>query len=142
MIVYPFVCPYVITSNSFPYSDSKSKLTQPPPVNLSHTTSPTVSNVPHPCLPCPPVNWSPFPVNWSHNEQDHITDLSFSIWGRVMRQLDIFSLIHEIVFLFSTSNGWLVRPGSSMMEPFSACVIKYFYSPSFPLCRLTFKVNN
>ena len=33
--------------------------------------------VPHPCLPCPPVNWSPFPVNWSPNEQDHITDLSF-----------------------------------------------------------------
>ena len=40
-------------------------------------TSPTVSNVPHPCLPCPPVNWFPFPVNWSPNEQDHITDLSF-----------------------------------------------------------------
>ena len=40
----------VITSYSFPFSDSK--LTQPPPVNLNHATSPTVSNFPHPCLPC------------------------------------------------------------------------------------------
>ena len=54
--VHLSVCVSVITSNSFPYSDSE--LTQPPPVDLSHATSPTVSNVPHPWLPCPPVNWS------------------------------------------------------------------------------------
>ena len=54
-------------------------------------SSPTVSNVPHPCLTSPPVNWSPFPVNWSPNEQDHI-----SIWGRVMCQLDIFILRKDI----------------------------------------------
>ena len=35
------------------------RLTQPPQVDLSHATSPTVSNVPHTCLPCPPVHWSP-----------------------------------------------------------------------------------
>ena len=51
------------------------RLSQPPQVDLSHATSPTVSNVPHPCLLCLPVNWSPFPVNWSPNEQDHIADL-------------------------------------------------------------------
>ena len=68
------ICLSVITSNSFPYLDSK--LTQLPPVDLGHTTSPMVSsNVPHSCLPCPPVNWSPFPVNWSRNVKDHITDL-------------------------------------------------------------------
>ena len=67
------ICLSVITSNSFPYLDSK--LTQLPPVDLGHTTSPMVSNVPHPCLPCPPFNWSPFPVNWSPNEQDHLADL-------------------------------------------------------------------
>ena len=38
-----------------------------------------VSNVPHPCLPCPPVNWSPFPVNWSPNEQDHIVTFLFHL---------------------------------------------------------------
>ena len=63
LYICPFICPSVINSYSFPYSDSK--LTQPPPVDLSHATSPKVSNVPHPCLPCPPVNWSPFPVNWT-----------------------------------------------------------------------------
>ena len=73
----------VITSYYFPYSDSK--LTQHPPVDLSHATSPTVSNAPHPCPPCPPVNWSPFPFNSSPNEQDHISN-----WGRVQCQLDIF----------------------------------------------------
>ena len=77
------VCSSVITSYYFPYSDSK--LTQPPPVDLSHATSAMISNVPHPCLPCPPVNWSPFPVNWSPNEQDHISN-----WGRVMPQLEFF----------------------------------------------------
>ena len=70
--IYLFVCLSVITSYSLHYSDSK--LTQPPPADLSYATSPMVSNVPHPCLPCLPVNWSPFPVNWSPNEQDHITD--------------------------------------------------------------------
>ena len=39
-----FIYLSVITFYSFPYSDSK--LTQPPPDNLSHATSPTVSNVP------------------------------------------------------------------------------------------------
>ena len=52
-----------------------------PPVNNSHTKSPTVSNVPHPCLPCPPVNWSPM---------NRIISQTFSAWGRVMCQLDIF----------------------------------------------------
>ena len=33
----------------------------------------------------------------SPNEQDHITDLSFSIWGRVMCQLDIFTQNSEYV---------------------------------------------
>ena len=33
-----FICLSVITSNSFPYSDSK--LTQPPPVDLSHASLP------------------------------------------------------------------------------------------------------
>ena len=84
----PFVCPSVIISYSFPYSNSK--LTQPPPVDLSHATSPTVSNVPHPCLPCPPVNWSPFPVNWSPNEQDHITDLSFPLGVELCVNLTFF----------------------------------------------------
>ena len=70
--VCPFICLSVITSHSFPYSDSK--LTQPPAVNHSQVTSPMVSNVPHPCLPCPPVNWSP-------NEQDHIADLTSPIWS-------------------------------------------------------------
>ena len=43
------------SSYSFPYSDSK--LTHPPPVDLSHATSSTVSsNVPNRCLPCPPIN--------------------------------------------------------------------------------------
>ena len=74
-------------SYSIPYLESKLK--QSPPVNFSHTASPTVSNVPHPCFPCPSVNWSPFPFNWSTNEQDHITDLSFPLWGRVMCRLDI-----------------------------------------------------
>ena len=83
--VHLSICLSVITSYSFPFSDSK--LTQHPPVDLSHATSPTLSNVPHPCLPCPPVNWFPFPVNWSPNEQDHSTDLF--PFG-VMCQLDIF----------------------------------------------------
>ena len=50
LFICPFVCLSVITSYSFPFSDLK--LTQHPPVNLNHTTSPTVSNIPHPCLPC------------------------------------------------------------------------------------------
>ena len=39
LFVCSFVCPSFITSYSFPYSYSK--LTQPPPVDLSHATSPT-----------------------------------------------------------------------------------------------------
>ena len=73
----------------FPYSDSK--LTQPPPVDLSHTTSPTVSNVPHPCLPCPPVNWSPFSINWSTNS----TQINIIAWGRDMCKFDIFMLMSK-----------------------------------------------
>ena len=86
--IYMFVCLSVITSYSLHYSDSK--LTQHPPVDISHTTSPTVSNVPHPCLPCLPVNWSPFPVNWSPNEQDHITDLFFQLGVELCVNLTFF----------------------------------------------------
>ena len=60
------------------------------PVDLSHATSPTVSNVPHPCLTCPPVNWSPFPVNWSPNE--HITDLSFPLGVELCVNLTFFNM--------------------------------------------------
>ena len=56
----------------------------------TQATSPTVSNVPHPCLPCPPVNWSPFPVNWSPNEQDHITDLSLPLGVELCVNLTFF----------------------------------------------------
>ena len=101
--ICPFVClsvcpsvrPSVIISYYFPYSHPK--LTQPPPFDLSHATSPTpVSNVPQPCLPCPPVKWSP-------NEQDHITDLSFStgvtgVICQLVRKIDekvLLLLLHK-----------------------------------------------
>ena len=80
------ICLSVITS----YSDSK--LTQHHPVNLNHATSLTVFNFPHPCLPCPPVNWSPFPVKWSPNEQDYITDLSFPLGVELCVNLTFFGL--------------------------------------------------
>ena len=67
----------------FPYSDSK--LTQPPPVDLSHATSPTVSNVPHPCPPCPPVNWST-----NANGEDHVTNLSFPLGVELCVNLTFF----------------------------------------------------
>ena len=60
------ICLSVITSTSFPFS-SDSKLTQPLLVHISHATSPTVSNVPHPCLPCqstsPPSQSTGPPMN-------------------------------------------------------------------------------
>ena len=90
------VCLYVITSYYFPYSDSK--LTQPPPVDLSHATSPTVSNVPHLCLPCPPVNWTPFPVNWSTNEHFHLGLSYMSTWHFLKHQsvhIFLFTLLQR-----------------------------------------------
>ena len=77
------ICLSVITSNTFPYSDSK--LTQPPPVDLSQATSPTVSNVPHPCPPCPPVNWST-----NANGEDHVTNLSFPLGVELCVNLTFF----------------------------------------------------
>ena len=46
-----FVCLSICPSSLQFFSYSDSKLTQPPPVDLSHATSPNVSNAPHPCLP-------------------------------------------------------------------------------------------
>ena len=72
----------------------------------TQATSPTVSNVPHPCLPCPPVNWPPFPVNWSPNEQDHITDLSFPLGVELCVNLTFFNsktYFSACIFLFEAS---------------------------------------
>ena len=67
--ICPSVCASVITSFSFPFSDSKlRRVTQPlplypmSPIHVSHD---------------PPHS----PVNWSPNEQDHIVDLSSPIWS-------------------------------------------------------------
>ena len=38
-----------------------------------------------------PVNWSPFPVNWPPNEQDHITDLSFPLGVELCVNMTFFS---------------------------------------------------
>ena len=81
---YEVISQKKITNESFP------KLTQPPPVDLSHATSPTVSNVPNQCLQCPPVNLSPFPVNSSPNEQDHIRDLFFPLEVELCVNLTFF----------------------------------------------------
>ena len=125
----------------FPYSDSK--LTQPPPVDLSHTTSPTVSNVPHPCLPCPPVNWPPFPVNWSPNEQDHITDLSFPLGVEFWHFSQMFYIgagLHDNLFLRPLwSTGLLLKQarlvegregGCSRMDSVEICVEDCKMAPS------------
>ena len=64
----------------FPYSDSK--LTQPPPVDLSHATSPTVSNV--------PIHVSHARQSTGPPSQSTGPPMNIPIWGRVMCQLDIF----------------------------------------------------
>ena len=99
--VHLFVHLSVITSYSFP---SDSKLTQPPLFDLSHRTFPKVSNVPHPCLLCPPVNWSPFLVNWSPNEQDHIADFSFPLGVELCANLTFFNMKMWIT-TFHPQNG-------------------------------------
>ena len=68
--IYMFVCLSVITSYSLHYSDSK--LTQPPPADLSYATSPMVSNVP----PMSPMPASQLVPQWTGSYHSPF----FSIW--------------------------------------------------------------
>ena len=74
-----FVRLSVITSHCLPYSDSK--FAQPPPVDLSHVTSPTVSNV--------PIHVSHSRQSTGPPSQSTGPPMNISIWGRFMCQLDI-----------------------------------------------------
>ena len=82
-----FVRLSVITSHCLPYSDSK--FAQPPPVDLSHVTSPTVSNVP---IHVSHAHQSTGPPSQSTGPPSQSTGppMNIPIWGRVMCQLDIF----------------------------------------------------
>ena len=64
--------------------------------NLSHgiRCPPSMSPMPPPLFP---LNWSPLPVNWSHNEQDHLADLSSPIWF-IISAVNIFTSNHIITY--------------------------------------------